>query len=172
MSILAENVTHLAHRKSELSARSRDLRSGAADPVEMTDVQARYDDTYKSIETGGAPPPRYNESAQTYEARLADSLKRFSPRFGRSDLYALPPDVLAEAGRVIREDVQRAVNDPAQPDFADPGKLRRVERVDDHTGQRSIEWRGSMKSFVNHFNGYESFCRKLGNSKPVFRWAE
>jgi hypothetical protein len=170
MSILKENVVRLAHKQSELDARSRDLRSGGDDPLALSDVQAEFNETYKSIDTGGAPPPRYNESVDTYRARLADELKRFSPRWARADLFAMEPAMLAEAGQAIRQDVQRVVDNPAQPDFADPSKLRRCDKVDPETGQRTIEWRGSMASFISNFNGFDQFCRKLGNSKPVFKW--
>jgi len=173
MSVMEENVVDLQRRQSELAARQRDLRGGAADPQTLAAVQSEFDASFKSIEAGGAPPPRYGESPETYRARLTADLAGFSAPWRRADFYALPPDELRAAGEAVRAAVAKAVDNPAQADFADPNKMRRIDKVDDFTGQRTVEWRGKPFSWMRNFMPHEQFLtRHPGDSTPVFKWLD
>jgi len=172
---IRDEVDHLSQRQSEITARSRDARRGEApDPARLVEAQTTFDAAYRSL-GGFAPPPLRNEGEATYEARLASGLKRFSPAWQDADLYALSPTAGGEAARTIRDDVARAVADPARGDFADSTKLRRVEIVDPDSGQRSIQWHGDpaswMRPMMPEYQLLKSVRDADGKSTPpVLRW--
>ena len=172
MPTVMDNELHrLARRQSELQARRQDIRSGPADPSTLADIQADWDPTYRSV-GAAAPPPRASESPGTYARRLASELAPISKRWARADLYAAPDDLLQEAAADIRAAVQAKIADPRQGDFQDPSKLRRVERVDDFTGQKTISWHGDPRVFINSFAPAEQFVTRLGHSRNVKIWAD
>ena len=174
MGILSENVIDLQHRQSELKARAADRHRPPADPIEAAETQARYDASYRSIDAPGAPAPLPGESCQTYEARVVSELSGFHPGLRRVDVFALAPAELRVVGDEVRAAVQRAVDSPTQPDFADPSKLRRVDTVDPVSGQRIIEWRGNSKSFIQLFEpAYQTLVKRhVGDKTPVYRWID
>ena len=163
---MADKVTQL---QSEMRARQGDLRRGASDPTALSDIQLAYNDTYASLDAGGAPPPRYSESPATFEARLIDGIKRYAPKWEHVDVYAIDPVSLPSVGNEVRTVIADRIKDPTVGDLNNPSLMRRVEKVDPLSGQREINWHGSC-SWMRAFMPDDTFATRIGHQRPVKIW--
>ena len=138
----------IRRQQSEIDARSR--RDGASEG-DLVDIQARYDAIYRRLGAVGAPASRRGEAVSSYRARLALGMKPYSLTATRLDLNALDGQALATAEEQIATEVEATIADPTVGDFDDPRKMRRVDSVDPHSGQRVTTWHGDPNSWMNMF---------------------
>jgi hypothetical protein len=156
--ISRDEVARLARRQSEIASRQRDLSRAPADPLDLTEVQGRYDAAYASVGAGGAPAPLPGESRFSYRRRLAGGLQHFADEWRNSDLYHLPGDAMAAAETAILAAAEAAVADKTRGDGK--GGLREIRRAD-RSGHEVVEFAGSplswMRTFMNQAQAVRSF---------------
>jgi hypothetical protein len=128
------------------------------------EIQARWDDVYRDMELGGAPPEASGETPLGYNLRLVDGVKSVLMPFLKqrrregadwvdeslARLASTSRVAFAEAEAQALADSKAICADPTVGSFKTPGSLRRVDTVDE-TGRRTIEWRGDIRTTLAPF---------------------
>jgi hypothetical protein len=109
------------------------------DPVDLINVQERFDGTYQTLGAGGAPPPLQGESVFGYRRRLAADLQHLSQDWCTADLRQASTAVMDAAEPEILRAAAASAADRTRgnPD----GSLRTVE-TGNHSGHLVTTFHG------------------------------
>jgi hypothetical protein len=128
------------------------------------DAQQDYDEIYRGLELGGAPPEVSGESPLSYRIRLLDGVRdvlspllkqkhREEPSWCDEDFPKLAVASLTAfrtAEEQLRQDATAIVGSAIQGSFRYPGSLRQIEVVDE-AGRKALEFRGDPLSWMTQF---------------------
>ena len=138
----------LARDVADIKARqAREARSYTdADHLAVTKAQARADSVF-NVHGKRASIPQLGETPLGYRIRMAGELKRFSPKFEKTDLAriaSVDPEMFTHLEDVIYADAEIAGNNPID---LDPGELREIRKTNPDTGGVYREFKGG-RTFV------------------------
>jgi hypothetical protein len=170
---VAEEIAQLERRQARISAADHD-RDRPRDRDAMIRAQVEYDDIFKRLGTGGAPPPLHEEGEASYRGRLASTLQPLTTTYRDSNLYALVPSPPVEAG-VIAE-VEQTIADRRRGDLETGTGLRAVTTQENgitRTVYHGADPRVWMNQFAPPFQVATEIMQfdKAGNpAPPVVKW--
>jgi hypothetical protein len=165
---VAEELAAIRRRQGQLEAFERDWKEPEPSRAELAVIQAEYDKSYRQL-GAAAPPAAPGEGARSYRGRLVSALLPHTRTFRNSNPYALAGTPAEEA---IRGEVAARARDKRR------GALRRVEVVDEETGQKRTEyWGGSTRDWMNSFlppyrvaTKIRTFDRAGNETVPPWKW--
>jgi hypothetical protein len=169
----APEIRAIERRQARIEAADAD-RGRPRDRDAMIQAQAEYDDIFKRLGTGDAPPPLYSDGEASYHGRLASTLQPLTKTYRDSNLYGLVPNPPVEA-QIIAE-VEATIADRHRGDLDGSGGLRPVETVEN--GVTTTRWHGSdprvwMNRFMTPYQlatNIKQFDRAGNEAPPVLRW--
>lgn len=144
---LVEEIVRLRQTQDRIERRLDDTNGGRvpteAETRAMVEHQGRFDDVYRGLELGGAPPPRgQGESPSTYRRRLVEGLLRYSKDWSTGTrIYALPESTIPIVEAAVIADAQKLVADRTVGSFRHPNQMR-TRKVPDQSGREWTEYHG------------------------------
>jgi hypothetical protein len=166
-------IRAIERRQARIEAAAND-RGQPRDHDAMIAAQQQYDDIYRALGTGGAPPPLHQEGEASYRGRLASTLQPLTKTYRDANIYRLVPSPPVEAS-VIAE-VEQTIADRRRGNLETGAGLRPVTTQED--GVTVTRYHGNdprvwMNQFAPPFQVATEIMQydKAGNpAPPVMKW--